>query len=86
MNETKNVPTNSPNLNAYLRANLVAWVFVLVLAVAAFFICGAVWDDVTTGVLEFLFVVLGGGFTLVSFLDFFYEKSIGPGARGDRKS
>jgi hypothetical protein len=86
MNETKNVPTNSPNLNAYLWANLVAWVFVLVLAVAAFFICGAVWDDVTTGVLEFLFVVLGGGFTLVSFLDFFYEKSIGLGARGDRKS
>jgi lipopolysaccharide export LptBFGC system permease protein LptF len=86
MNELKNIPANSPNLKAYLQANLAAWVFVFVLAVAAFFICGAVWDDVTTGVLEFIFVVLGGGFTLVSLLDFFYEKSMGPGGREDRKS
>ncbi len=85
MAETKipnpNAPAPGDNLRVYFQANLVAWGFLLVLAVAAFFICGGVWDDVTTGVLEFIFVVLGGGFTLVSLLDFFYEKS-----QGDRKS
>jgi hypothetical protein len=81
MNESKNVPAASPNLKVYVQANLAAWAFVLVLAAASFFICGGVWDDVTTGVMEFLFFVLGGGFTLVSFLDFIYEKT-----RGDRKA
>jgi hypothetical protein len=84
MAETKTpnskTPSSDRDLRVYFQANLIAWFFLLVLAVAAFFICGGVWDDVTTGVLEFIFVVLGGGFTLVSVLDFFYEKS-----RGDRK-
>ena len=68
------IKSDGPNLNIYLRVNLIAWAFVLALAAAAFFICGAVWDDVTRGVMEFIFVVLGGGFTLVSFLDYTYEK------------
>jgi len=85
MTETKipnpNTVSSDHSPRVYFQANFVAWGFLLVLAVAAFFICGGVWDDVTTGVLEFIFIVLGGGFTLVSLLDFFYEKS-----QGDRKS
>ena len=52
------------------------------LAVIGFFICGAVWDDVTSGVMEFIFVILGGGFTLVSALDYAYEKYLS-NSRGD---
>lgn len=89
MNESKiNQPArgaSGPALSTYVRANFLAWVFVAVLAVAAFFICGGVWDDVTNSVMEFIFFVLGGGFTLVSFLDFFYEKYNGAEFPGDPK-
>ena len=71
---SKNVQTPLSPLQEYLHANLLWWGFVVILAVTGFFICGAVWDDVTSGVLEFVFVILGGGFTLVSALDFAYEK------------
>ena len=74
MGELKTGAAPGPDIKIYLKVNLIAWAFVLALAVAAFFICGAVWDDVTRGVMEFIFVVLGGGFTLVSFLDYTYEK------------
>lgn len=57
----------------YLYANLLFWGFLLVVAIVSFFTCGGVWDDVTSGVMEFIFVILGGGFTLVSVLDYFYE-------------
>jgi len=78
MNETKaqapGQETGGPDPKSYLRANLAAWSFLSLLALAAYFVCGAVWDDVTSGVMEFIFVVLGGGFTLVSFIDYSYEK------------
>jgi len=61
----------------YLYANFLFWVFLLVLAVTSFFICGGVWDDVTSGIMEFLFVILGGGFAVVSVLDYLYEKYTG---------
>ncbi len=57
----------------YFYANLLFWGFLAVVALISFFTCGAVWDDVTSGVMEFLFVILGGGFTLVSVLDYLYE-------------
>jgi uncharacterized membrane-anchored protein len=62
------------NLEEYLYANLLFWGFLVVLAGISFFVCGAVWDDVTSGVMEFIFVILGGGFTLVSAMDYVYEK------------
>jgi type III secretory pathway component EscU len=31
-------------------------------------------DDVTGGTLEFLFVIMGCGFTLVSVLDYLYDR------------
>jgi uncharacterized membrane protein len=65
------------NLEEYLYANLLLWGFLVVLAVISFFVCGAVWDDVTSGVMEFIFVILGGGFTLVSAMDYVYEKYYG---------
>ena len=64
-------------LEEYLYVNLLFWSFLAVLAVISFFVCGAVWDDVTSGVTEFIFVILGGGFTLVSAMDYIYEKYYG---------
>jgi uncharacterized membrane protein len=60
----------------YLYANLYFWGLLAVVAVISFFSCGAVWDDVTSGAMEFLFLVMGGGFTFVSVLDYFYEKNM----------
>ncbi len=61
----------------YFYVNLLFWGFLAVLAVISFFVCGAVWDDVTSGVMEFIFVILGGGFTLVSAMNYIYEKYYG---------
>jgi uncharacterized membrane-anchored protein len=60
----------------YLYANLLWWGFLAVLAIVSFFTCGAVWDDVTEGVMEFIVVILGGGFALVTVLDYVYEKYV----------
>jgi uncharacterized membrane-anchored protein len=69
----------------YLYANLLFWGFLVIVAVISFFTCGAVWDDVTEGVMEFLFVIMGGGFTLVSVLDYTYEKYlVNPVAEGKK--
>ena len=59
----------------YFYVNLIFWGFLLAAAALTWFLCGAVWDDVMSGTLEFLFVILGGGFTLVSALDYFYDKN-----------
>ena len=61
-------------LQEYLYANGIFWAFLAVAALVSFFTCGGVWDSVTSGTLEFLFVIIGGGFTLVSVLDYIYEK------------
>ncbi len=60
----------------YLYANLYFWGLLAAVAVISFFTCGAVWDDVTSGAIEFLFVIMGGGFTLISVLDYFYERNL----------
>ena len=62
----------------YLYANLIFWGFLVLAAGVAFAVCGAVWDEVTSGVMEFLFVVMGGGFTLVSVVDYLYGKAKSP--------
>lgn len=59
----------------YFYANLFWWAFLAVLAFISYFTCGGVWDDITSGVMEFIFVILGGGFTLVSVLDYVYEST-----------
>lgn len=63
-------------MEEYLYANLIWWGFLAVLAIIGFFTCGGVWDDITSGVTEYIFVILGGGFTLVSALDYVYETNI----------
>lgn len=68
----------------YFYANLLWWGFLAVVAVVSFFTCGGVWDDVTSGVMRFIFLILGGGFTLVSVLDHFYEKYVAKSAQGER--
>jgi hypothetical protein len=70
----------------YFYANLVFWAFLAVVAVLVYFICGAVWDEVTSGVLEFLFVILGGGFTLVSVMDYFYEQNVSKPTSEEKKA
>jgi hypothetical protein len=75
--KTGNAPEGSPAVfQDYFYANLFFWGVLVVVAVVSFFTCGAVWDDVTSGTMEFLFVIMGGGFTLVSVLDYFYEIKI----------
>jgi hypothetical protein len=53
-----------------LRANLLFWSFLVLSAVAAFLVGGAVWDDALKGLWKFLFLALGGGFTLVTVMDY----------------
>lgn len=62
----------------FLYANLLFFAFLAVLAVVSFFTCGGVWDDVTSGVMEFIFFIMGGGFILVSVLDYIYEEYFTP--------
>jgi uncharacterized membrane-anchored protein len=75
--KNKLVEAPSVSFQDYLYANLFFWALLLFAGVVTFFTCGAVWDDVTQGALEFLFVIIGGGFTMVSVLDYFYEVRIG---------
>lgn len=69
----------------YFYANVLWWGFLLLVAIISFFTCGAVWDDVTSGVMEFIFVIMGGGFTLVSVLDYLYEKRVDNAAQEEGK-
>jgi hypothetical protein len=69
----------------YLYANLLFWGFLLAVALISFFTCGGVWDDVTSGVMEFIFVIMGGGFTLVSVLDYCYEAYLANPAGAEKK-
>lgn len=68
-----NVKSQGPRVSEYMEANLLVWGLLAILGLISFFACGAVWDDVTAGVMEFLFGIMGGGFVLVSALDYFYE-------------
>ena len=77
---------NLTKFQEYFYANLLFWGFLVVLAVISFFTCGGVWDDVYQGVLEFIIVIMGGGFTLVSVLDYLYEKYVSPPAREESNS
>lgn len=69
-------PAELSVLEQYLYANLLWFGFLVLLAIVSFFTCGAVWDDVTEGVMEFIFFILGGGFILVTLLDYLYEKYV----------
>jgi hypothetical protein len=83
---TKKIENNPVSFQEYLYANLFFWGVLLVVAVISFFTCGAVWDDVTSGAMEFLFVIMGGGFTFVSVLDYFYEIKIASPPKETAKS
>lgn len=63
-------------MEEYLYANLLWWALLGILAVISFFTCGGVWDDIFSGVLEFILVILGGGFTMASVLDYVYESTV----------
>jgi hypothetical protein len=69
----------------YLYANLLFWGFLVAVAIVSYFTCGGVWDDVTSGVMEFIFIILGGGFTLVSVLDYFYDQWTSGPAGAEKK-
>lgn len=61
----------------YLYVNLLFWGMLLVVGVAVFVSTGAQWDPVMASVMKFLFLVVGGCFTLVSLFDALYEKVFG---------
>jgi len=82
----KKTENNSVSFQEYFYANLFFWGVLVVVAGISFFTCGAVWDDVTSGAIEFLFVIMGGGFTVVSILDYFYEIKIAAPASDALKS
>lgn len=83
---TKPIEVSPVSFQEYFYANLFFWAVLAVAAIISFFTCGAVWDDVTSGTMEFLFVIMGGGFTLVSVLDYFYEIKIAGTSRENLKS
>ncbi len=60
--------------SSYLLANLLWYAFLVLVAIATFLTTGRVFDDVFVDVLKFLFILMGGGFTLATFLDIFYER------------
>jgi zinc transporter ZupT len=77
----KSSGNNSISFGEYFYANLFFWGLLVVVAVISYFTCGAVWDDVTSGTMEFIFVIMGGGFTFVSVLDYLYEIKIAASAK-----
>ena len=83
--DPKNAEKKLSVLEQYLYANLLWFGFLAALCFVSFFACGAVWDDVFQGVLEFILYILGGGFILVSALDYMYEKHVARSVR-DGKS
>ena len=64
-------------LKLYLYVNLLFWGMLVIVGVAVFVSTGAQWDPVMASVMKFLFLVVGGCFTLVSIFDAFYEKIFG---------
>ena len=61
----------------YLFVNLIFWSFLVAIAVAVYISTGAQWDGVMKSVMKFLFLVVGGGFTLVSIFDAIYDAYYG---------
>jgi len=78
---TKNLGNNTISFEEYFYANLFFWGLLVIVAIISYFTCGAVWDDVTSGTMEFIFVIMGGGFTFVSVLDYLYEVKIAAPAK-----
>ena len=67
----------------YFYANLLFWGFLLAAALISFFTCGGVWDDVTSGVMEFIFVIMGWrALPWCRSLDYFYESYLANPASG----
>jgi len=90
MNDKKNQNAKAakPELTRFqvtFYANLLFFAFLCVLWVVSFFVCGAVWDDVESGLTEFIFFILGGGFVLVSLLDYVYESYFTPAPQESQK-
>ena len=61
----------------YLYVNLIFWAFLAAIAVAVYISTGAQWDGIMTSVMKFHFLIVGGGFTLVSLFDALYDSLYG---------
>ncbi len=79
------VPSERNTVREYVQANLLVWGFLVLLGIIAFFVCGAVWDDVFQDTLEFLFLIMGFGFTLVSILDYLYDRNVNSQSTSEEK-
>ncbi len=72
--QTKPVEKEEFTLKEYFYINVIFWVFLLILAILIFFTTGGQWDPVMKNVFTFIFLVFGGGFTIVSIFDYIYER------------
>ena len=71
-----NDPVQQPNgFQLMLRVNLLLWGLLALAGLGFFLALGAVWDRALQGLLAYLALVLGGGFTLVSVMDYIYGTS-----------
>lgn len=65
------------SLKDYVYINIGFWLFLCVVALGVFLSTGSKMDPVMQNVMAFIFLVIGGGFTLVSVFDFLYDKIAG---------
>ena len=68
----------------YFYANLVWYAFLGAVSFLTYLSAGRLWDDVMADAAKFLFLVLGGGFTLASVLDALYDRYYGTSGEGGR--
>ncbi len=76
----QNIEKEEFTLKDYFYINLIFWAFLFVLAILVFFTTGGQWDPVMKNVFTFIFLVFGGGFTVVSIFDYIYERVAGKDA------
>ena len=83
MQPVKHPETDKPSMfMRYFWANLTCYGFFGLVCFLTFLSCGRVWDDVMADTAKF-FLLLCGGFTLVSVMDAFYTRYYGdPGEGG----
>jgi hypothetical protein len=81
--EPKALDSKPTALQETFYANLLFWAFLAVLAILTYAFTGAVWDDIMIQTIKFIFLVFGGGFTLVSVLDLLYDRYVAGESRPD---
>jgi hypothetical protein len=69
----------------YLYINLFFWLLLGAVALILLLTTGWKFDPVMQSVFAFIFLVFGGGFTLVSIFDFIYDRAAGKGTNEEKQ-